>query len=397
MITAFYFLVLEQILQGFYSLWQGVEWLKMARRRLSAATGFYAPRVALICPVKGMEQDLEGNLLALTHFEYPQYEIFFAIASADDPAYPVLEKVVSASKRPAHVVRAGRALDCSDKVHNLAAAVGQVNDQFEVLVFTDSDGRAPRRWLARLVAPLADSNVGAATTFRWLFPTRRGFWSALASAWSASTATYLGDHQRNFCWGGGMAIRRQRFEQLRVLDFWKGAASDDYAMTRAIRNNGLRIIFVPECLVPSGCAFTAKSFLEFTNRQLVITRVYAPSVWLIALISHFFYCAAIVAGIGSWAVSEMTGLPSLQFLVLLLIPPLFAAIRGVLRLVAVLELLPELREQLLSEGWVWVLLAPLVPFVYVYNSVTAAFTRKITWRGIRYELVSPARTRIVAR
>ncbi len=62
MITLFYFLVLEQILQGFYSLWQGVEWLKMARRRLSAATGFYAPRVALICPVKGMEQDLEGNL-----------------------------------------------------------------------------------------------------------------------------------------------------------------------------------------------------------------------------------------------------------------------------------------------------------------------------------------------
>jgi hypothetical protein len=93
----------------------------------------------------------------------------------------------------------------------------------------------------------------------------------------------------------------------------------------------------------------------------------------------------------------MSGLPSMQFIVLLLIPPLFAAVRGVLRLVAALELLPELREQLLSEGWVWVLLAPLVPFVYVYNSLMAAFTRKITWRGIRYELLSPARTRIIAR
>jgi hypothetical protein len=93
----------------------------------------------------------------------------------------------------------------------------------------------------------------------------------------------------------------------------------------------------------------------------------------------------------------MTGLPSVQFLVLALILPIFASVRGVLRLVAVLELLPDLREQLLSEGWVWVLLAPLVPFVYFYNSLVAMFTRKITWRGIRYELISPLRTRIIAR
>jgi hypothetical protein len=140
-----------------------------------------------------------------------------------------------------------------------------------------------------------------------------------------------------------------------------------------------------------------KSFLEFTNRQLVITRIYAPRLWRTALISHLFYCATILTGIVSWVMSSMTGLPSVQFLVLASIPPIFAAVRGVLRLVAALELLPDLREQLLNEGWVWVLLAPLVPFVYVYNSLAAVFTRRITWRGVRYELVSPFRTRIIAR
>ena len=397
MFTVFYFLVLEQILQGFYSLWQGLEWLKMARRRLSARAGLYAPRVALICPVKGIEEDLESNLLALTYFDYPQYEIFFAIATAEDPAYGVLERVASASKRPVHIVRAGRALDCSDKVHNLTAAVGQVDEQFEVLVFADSDGRPPRHWLARLVAPLAEDNVGAATTFRWLFPKGRGFWSALAAAWSASAATYLGEHRRNFCWGGGTAIKRQRFDELRILDSWRGAVSDDFVITRALQNYGLFIAFVPECLVPSLCSFEVKSFLEFTNRQLVITRIYAPRLWRTALISHLFYCATILTGIVSWVMSSMTGLPSVQFLVLASIPPIFAAVRGVLRLVAALELLPDLREQLLNEGWVWVLLAPPVPFVYVYNSLAALFTRKITWRGVRYELVSPFRTRIIAR
>jgi cellulose synthase/poly-beta-1,6-N-acetylglucosamine synthase-like glycosyltransferase len=393
----FYLLVLEQMLQGFYSLWQGLEWLKMARQRLSAGTGLYTPRVALICPVKGVEEDLESNLLALTRFDYPQYDIFFAIATAEDPAYRVLERVAAASKRPAHIIRAGRASDCSDKVHNLTAAVGQVNEQFEVLVFTDSDGRPPRRWLAQLVAPLADSNVGAVTTFRWLFPKRGGFWSALAAAWSASAATYLGEHKRNFCWGGGTAIKHQRFDELRILDSWRGVVSDDYVLTRALQNNGLRIAFAPECLVPSPCIFDVKTFLEFTNRQLVITRIYAPRLWRTAVIGHLFYCATIVMGIASWVISTLTGLPSMQFLVLASIPAIFAAVRGVLRLVAALELLPDLREQLLNEGWVWVLLAPLVPFVYVYSSLAAVFTRKITWRGIRYELVSPFRTRIIAR
>lgn len=395
MITLFYFLILEQIVQGFYSLWDGLEWLKMARRRLGAKLGGYTPPVALICPVKGIEEYLENNLLSLTRLDYPHYELFFPIATADDSAYRLLERVAAASKRPVHIVCAGRAVDCSDKVHNLITAVGQIGEQFEVLVFTDSDGRPPSGWLARLIAPLVDEQVGAATTFRWLMPKRTGFWSALAAAWSASTATYLGERRRNFCWGGGTAIRRQRFHELRVMDAWQGAASDDYVLTRALQNQGLRIAFAPECLVPSSCSFNIRTFLEFTNRQLVITRVYAHHLWFIALISHLFYCAAILTGIASWVISSMTGLPSFQFLVLSLIPPIFAAVRGILRLVAAVELLPDLRAELVNEGWIWVLLAPIVPFVYLYNSVIALFTRRITWRGIRYELISPSRTRII--
>jgi ceramide glucosyltransferase len=395
--TLFYLLVLEQVLQGLYSLWQGLNWLKMARRRWSAASTAYAPRVAVICPVRGVEDDLEPNLLSLTQFDYPQYEIFFAIATADDPAYRVLERVAAASKRPVRIVLAGRTLDCGDKVHNLMAAAGKVDEQFEVLVFTDSDGRPPRGWLARLVAPLPENNVGAATTFRWLFPRRPGFWSGLAAAWSASAATYLGEHNNNFCWGGGTAITRERFNALRIPEAWRGAVSDDYVLTRALQNNGLRIVFVPECLVPSACTFIGGTFFEFTNRQLVITRVYARKLWSAALMGHLFYCAAIVIGIASWVMSSLMGLSSVQFIVLSLIPPLFASARGVLRLAAVLELLPDWRGQLFNDGWVWVLLAPLVPFVYVYNSLVAIFTRKITWRGVRYELLSPSRTRIIVR
>jgi hypothetical protein len=60
-------------------------------------------------------------------------------------------------------------------------------------------------------------------------------------------------------------------------------------------------------------------------------------------------------------------------------------------------LLPEWRPALLKYGWAWTLLAPLAPFFSLYNTVAAAFRRKIIWRGTRYELLTQNRTRILVR
>jgi cellulose synthase/poly-beta-1,6-N-acetylglucosamine synthase-like glycosyltransferase len=396
MVILFYLLVVQQIAQGLYSLWQGFGWLQAARKRLARPTGFFAPRVAVFCPVKGLEPGLEENLAALTELDYPEFEVFLAVSGVEDPAYRLLERVAALSKHPVHIVRAGRAKDCGDKVNNLRAAVDQAGDKFDVFVFTDSDGRPSRRWLARLVAPLADTRLGAATTFRWLIPLRGGLWSALASAWNASIATYLGEHDNNFCWGGGTAIRRLRFEEIRAAEFWRGSVSDDYSLTNALRHAGYKIEFVPECLVPSLGDLDLHGLLEFTTRQLIITRVYAPRLWKIAALGHVFYCAALLLGLALWVGSFFSGRPGIHFLILILLLLGLAAVRGMLRLAAVLDLLPEWRETLLAYAWAWTLLAPIVPFVYAYNATVAAFSRRIRWRGIRYELVSPRQTHIIS-
>ena len=70
MLILFYVLIVQQLAQGFYSLWQGVVWLQMCKRRLARATGFYTPRVALFCPVKGMEAGLAENLSALIEQDF---------------------------------------------------------------------------------------------------------------------------------------------------------------------------------------------------------------------------------------------------------------------------------------------------------------------------------------
>jgi cellulose synthase/poly-beta-1,6-N-acetylglucosamine synthase-like glycosyltransferase len=397
MFTLFYFLVLEQILQGLYNLWDGLVWLRLAQRRAGTHSGFYAPRVALFCPVKGAEPGLEQNISALASFDYPDYEIFFAMASGDDPARKIIERSTAASKHKIHIVIAGKPNGCGEKVNNLRTAVLQATEGFDVYVFADSDGRPSRSWLSRLVAPLSDSNLGAVTTFRWLFPQTGGIWSALASAWNAPAATYLGEHKGNFCWGGGTAIRRERFEQCHVFEFWNGSVSDDFSLTLALRQYGLPIQFAPECIVPTMFDCNAAGLLEFTNRQIIITRVYESRLWIRGGFAHALYCAAILMGIGLYIYNVVMGAPAIQLLLLAFLPPVFSMGRGVLRLAAIMEVLPEWKTKLLADGWIWTFLAAVTPVLALWNSLVALFSRQICWRGIRYQLLSPGQTRILAR
>jgi len=395
MLTLFYVLVIEQILQGLHNFWDGLRWLRLAQRRAGRHSGFYTPGVALFCPVKGIESGIEQNLSSLVNFDYANYEIFFTMASAEDPARKIIDRLAASSNRPIHTVIAGRPADCGEKVNNLRAAVLQAGEGFDVFVFTDSDGRPGKNWLAHLVAPLADANLGAVTTFRWFFRPGRGFWSALASAWNAPVATYLGEHDNNFCWGGGTAIRRERFEQCNVLEYWNGSVSDDLSLTHALRHAGLPILFAPECLVPSIFDCDAAALFQFTNRQIIIARVYEKRLWSLGGLAHALYCAAVLLGVGLYFDNLFTGIPAMQLLLLAVVPPVLSMGRGVLRLTAVMELLPEWKSKLLADGWIWTFLAALAPFLALWNTLVALFTRKIRWRGVRYQLESPGQTRIL--
>lgn len=398
---AFYILVIAQIALGAYSLWDGFEWFRMVRRRLSSHAGFYAPVAALICPCKGNEPSLEENLAALTRFEYANYEIYFSLATSLDPALKIIERVKAASQRPVHIVIAGPPENCSEKVYNLRRAVEALPEKFEVLVFTDSDVRLTRGWLTKLIAPLQDSRIGATTAYRWLIPSGRfgagAIASSLASAWNAAVATMLGRPRENFCWGGGTAIRRATFNEAKVLEAWQGAASDDFAMTRALEEIGKPIVFCPECLAATLHPWTGADLLEFTNRQILITRVYSPRRWMMGAAAHLSYSLTLLYAAFVVLSEIIEGDPWGNLALIALVIPLLAAMKGAMRTIAVSEVLPEWKAKLHEWGWVWFALAPVVPFLFSWNFIASLFSKRIRWRGIRYELVSPTVTRILTR
>jgi cellulose synthase/poly-beta-1,6-N-acetylglucosamine synthase-like glycosyltransferase len=339
-----------------------------------AAAETWLPPVTLIVPVKGPEEGLRENLASLAAQDYPDYELIVAARAPEDIPEGVLPP-------RARVVLAGaQGGDTAEKIQNLLAAIEASRPQSQVLAFADSDGRVSRNWLRALVRPLADPGVGASTGYRWYLPEPADFWSLLRSVWNAVIAGRFGPEQTDFAWGGAMAIRRENFERCRVREFWRGAVSDDYRLSEAVRKAGLRIQFSPGALVVSPGRTTAREFWSWTRRQLLITRFYRPRLWWLALVSHIIYCAADVACIVKAFSGGLLGEYGLVLLWGL------GMARGAHRAALARLALSEWSGWFKRHEWVHAWWTPLSTWAWLISLAASAISDKIEWRGRTYRL-----------
>lgn len=393
----FYFFAALLVLQAVISLRGGAHYLSYIRRETARVKPDFTPYASIIAPCRGLDQGLHENLSALFHQDYPAYEIIFVTDQSLDPALKIIDNVRREFAALEHiatrVVISGEATESGQKVHNLRVAVNETNPRCEIFVFVDSDARPRSSWLRSLVAPLADEQTGAATGYRWFIPVRFGFASILRSVWNASIASALGPQgDKNFCWGGSTAIRRATFERAQVMKEWLGAASDDFAMMRALRRARLPINFVPDCLTAShdDCNFT--ELLEFTTRQLKITRVYAPHFWQIVLFSNLLFVIIFFGGLALVITRGLLGLSFTWPLAFVLAIYILGILKAYLRWRGVSIPLAEYARELRRDAFAHLFLWPLASVLYLYNAMAALFSRRIKWRGITYELKSPQET-----
>lgn len=396
----FYFFAIILIVQGLASLRGGLGFLKYVRRELSKPASDFAPFVTLVAPCCGLDQGLKENLAALFTQSYHAYEIILVTDRADDPAIVVIEEVRREYNELSHVnsriVIAGKATESGQKVHNLRAAVAEARQSSEVFVFVDSDARPGVDWLRSLVAPLADIRIGAATGYRWFIPERGGFSSNLRAVWNASIASALGERgDKNFCWGGATAVLRSTFERLNILEQWHGTLSDDFTLTRALRRAGLSIHFVPACLTACVEDCDVSELLEFTTRQLKVTRVYASHLWKAVLIGSTLFVSVFFGGIAIVIARATLGLSYAIPLILLCLIFTLGTMKALLRLHAVRIALGLYADRLRKSTLIHLTFWPLASALYLYNAISAAFSKRIHWRGITYELKSPTETVIM--
>jgi ceramide glucosyltransferase len=389
------------LIQSILSLAGGFRFLRLIRKAQSRTCGTYQPTAALIIPCKGVDEKLRRNAEYFLTQDYGRYQIFFVVASERDPAYDILVKTIDSlepnPKSKALIVTAGYSDKNGEKVNNLLAGVAAANPDTEVLAFADIDAQPARDWLRFLVAPLESGEITVSTGYRWYLPSAT-FASRLRAAWDTSIATMMGEHDYNFVWGGSMAIRLADFKRLRIAkEYWQGTVSDDYAVTRAVRNAGGKIHFEPRCFLASQQDSNVADFLEWTNRQIIITRVYAQRYWRLGLASHGLYVLTMLWGLALLIVRGIPAPWKITAAVLLASIVVLGMLKGATRTVAARILFPSEHATIERYGSCYWRLAPLTPWIMLYNFVVAGFRRRIEWCGTVYELRSRSELRVVAR
>jgi len=359
---------------------------------------WYRPRTLLIVPCKGLDSAFQKNITSFVNQDYENYLLWFVVADKSDPAYDELYKLknqLSQSSKALNVqvLAAGQGHSCSQKLHNLLYCYERIGDDVEVMAFADSDACVRSDWLSHIVYPLRQSKNGAASGYRWFVPKKNNLASLALSAVNAKIAQLLGNTRFNQAWGGSMAIRVDIFRRLALDKIWPKALSDDLSLSYAVKKAGMKVAFVPACLVASYEYTTWSKLFEFGRRQFLITRISAPRTWWFGLCSSLYSVLGLWAGAALAVYAATIGEKNLPLFTA--VPILFFASqmsRAILRQRMISKLLnydwPKMKAACAADilfFWIWSLLM-------LFFIISSAIGRTIQWQGIRYKLLGPLET-----
>jgi cellulose synthase/poly-beta-1,6-N-acetylglucosamine synthase-like glycosyltransferase len=389
-----YIVIVAVLMQVVFTI-QVVGNYRYAMQKYKRPRDGFRPRCVLIVPCKGLDSGFDNNIESFFRLDYRLYHLWFVVQDRSDPAYDRLlalkarhrQNSLAASVR---ILVSGPAQGCSQKLHNLLFAYGQIPADTEALVFADSDACAGPNWLSHIVYPLRQEKTGAASGYRCFVPTKNNAATLALAAINAKICELLGNTRFNLAWGGSMAVLTGTFRDLKIDETWSKALSDDLSLSRAVRKAGLKMVFVPACMIASYESTTWPALWEFARRQFIITRVYAFGTWLFGLFSAVFTVAGLWGGLALaiWTVSVDHRYKELY----IALPMVFLSLqfaRAVLRQMLIAALLPKDKKRLAAARradlclfWLWSLLMLAV-------IVSSAVGRTITWRTIRYRLNAP--------
>lgn len=353
-------------------LWSARAFLGDRKAGETAGQTHVFPPVSILKPLKGTDPDIYGSFRSHCLQNYPEYEIIFGVSDPDDPAVASVEQLQR--EFPDHAIRlvvSPNKLGANVKVSNLEQMLQAA--RYQHLLVNDSDVRVEGDYLRRIIAPLADEQVGMVTCL----------YRGVAASTFGSQLESLGI-STDFCPGvlvarqleGGLrfglgatlAFRRIDLERIggfqAIVDF----LADDYELGRRIASLGLCVVLSDVVVETHLPAYDLRGFLSHQLRWARGVRD-ARTGGYVGLVSTYGLMWAILLLIAaraapwSWAVLGLTVL--LRF-----------AVAGVVGNTV-------LGDQGLF-GRLWLL--PIRDLVAVLVWVGSFAGHTVTWRGDRFEL-----------
>jgi ceramide glucosyltransferase len=323
------------------------------------------PGVTILKPLCGAEPETYACLRSFCVQAYPKFQIVFGVCDSADPVLDVVARLRGEFPQlDMRVVVDRRQHGSNRKISNLINMMPLACHEY--LILSDSDVRVEHDYLARLVSPLLDHDVGTVTCAYWGRP-RQGGWPLLGSLFinewfmpSVRVAAMVGS--RAFAFGATIAIRRQVLDRIGGFASIADQLADDYRLGELTRRCGLRTV-LSEVVVETTVA--ERSFRELAGhelRWLRTIRALRPMAFCFLFVTFGLPVAALGALLAGGAAPAVAMLGITVLARLLLHFSMSSAGSGALQLLAV-----PVRDTLSLGLWMWSFL-----------------NREVQWRDDRY-------------
>ncbi len=350
------------------------------RWRRHAAQG--CPPISVLRPLKGCDDGLYENLVALARQRYPEFEIICGAADADDPALAVAARVQSEYPEVAITIVSGAAgSGHNPKVANLQQLVRHARHAHWLI--SDSNVRPRPDYLRAMAAELSDPKVGLVHSILTGVGEKSlgaGLENLHLNTWlaaSVNTAAVLFDHPCVV--GKSMLFHRDDLDHAGGLDGVRDILAEDYVLGQRFTQIGRRVALSPHPL-PVVCA--RRSVRQFASRHLrwnqmrrhISPLTYlaepllnpAPLLFIVAALAHTGALAdALPAAVVAWLASAAPVAIALKYAGDALTA---YSLRGRLPSPLIMAMAPA-KDLLLLALW-----------------VVAGFHRTVVWRGNRMRI-----------
>jgi ceramide glucosyltransferase len=247
--------------------------------RGNAPNPSFTPPVSNLKPIRGLDPDAYENFASFCRQDYPDYELLFCVGEEDDPAVPILQKLVrDFPERRIRVLFGSGGRGSNDKVVKLARLVSEA--QHEVVVISDSDVRVQPDYLRTVVAPLDDPKVGAVTCF-YVPIEDKNFTESLQTIgmFSDFYAGILVARQLDgvkFALGPTIATTRTRLAGFGGYGAIDNRPADDLLVGRLIAEQGYEVELLPYTILTVADYHSLRDLLHKRLRWVVVMRHMRP-------------------------------------------------------------------------------------------------------------------------
>lgn len=329
----------------------------------------YMPPVSILKPVKGLDPYAYENFSSFCNQDYPEYEVIFGVLGQDDPALPVINRVVKDFPDGRAKVVVAKPLGSNNKASILLHLAFEA--KYDVFVINDSDMRVDPSYLRRVVAPLGHPDIGMVTCFyrnglaENVLAKVEAIIISLIYFPSALIGLKLG---MSYAFGATMVIRREDLERIGGFGSILNHIVDDYILGFKVGKELGKRIYLSDYMPTN--IMGRVGWEDLWNRQLrwmkgawIGRRRQYPGIMLLFAfpLSFIYWVFSGFSPISTWFLGT-------SLIIRIAVSWTIAGYMG--------------HEEM--RGWIWLL--PISDLLYAAFWIYGMFGNKVNWRGEEYRI-----------